>query len=284
MKNVVYTVRASSQRISNFCNGGHLCATYNRNPKLWASRGQPDSGDRQCLPTHPHSAHIAPVLKAWGSQPLCTCACAGWTPPQRFNPLFVQTRFGGPSKSLCGRSGDAWEGSNLLFVTVYALSSYLASYSSQCLQCGTADAVCCVTWQTMSAWSHCRQCLLCHTADIVCCVTQQTMSAVSHSRNCLLCDMADEVCMSHSRQCLLCGTTDTVRCVTQQTMSALSHSRQCLLCPTADIVCCVTQQTMSAVSHSRQGLLHRTAKVVCCVTQQTMAAKRHSKQQCTKVR
>ena len=81
-----------------------------------------------------------------------------------------------------------------------------ASRSRHCLLSRTADIVCCVTQQKMSAVSHSRHCLLCHTANTFSCVTQPAVSAVSHSRHCLLCHRADNVC-----------------CVTHQTVSVLSH-------------------------------------------------------------
>ena len=87
-------------------------------------------------------------------------------------------------------------------------------------------------------------CLPCHTADIVCCVKQQTLSAVSHSRQYVLHRTADNVCCVPRRTLsALSHTADNLCCVAQLTMSAMSRSRHvccvakrtCLLCHTADM-------------------------------------------------
>ena len=119
----------------------------------------------------------------------------------------------------------------------------------------------------MYAVTHSRQFMLCalqtllrRTADIVCSVTQQSLSAASHGRYCQLCHRAANVtqqtlsALPQSRHCRLCHPADSGCCVTQQILPAVSHSRQC---HTADIICCVTQQTLSAV---------HTAGIVCKIS------------------
>ena len=105
------------------------------------------------------------------------------------------------------------------------------------------------------SWHKASICLLLDTANYICCVTLQTMSAVAKQTSSVA---------SHGRRSLLGFTADIVCSHTQQTSSVESHSRHWWLHHAKDIACCVTRQTLPAVSRNRRCLPCLTANMAGC--------------------